>query len=333
MDWNIIIPISIFISDIILAWFCYKLGCRTVKPIEDINDKILDRRRELEDDILYLENKKSELEERNNSLDNDFNLLSHNYCVKKQEKILLDNELDLKKEQKKEIQDFIDQSEKLANEKAEAIYEKRYNELKQEYKARYIDLHSILQQNENLIKEQENELKSLQETRAAAITAARKEKEIQENKDDYCLILPIEEANDITILRGVIKKITKPRAILMAIWQAYYQPIAKKKFPQILGKADICGIYKITNQQTGECYIGQARDCKKRWYEHCRCGIGIDTPQGSQLYNAMLEYGLDAFSFELLLECDSSQLNEKEKYFIELYNSNIVGYNINKGVN
>lgn len=331
MDWNIIIPISIFISDIILAWFCYKLGCRTVKPIKDINDKILDRRRELEDDILYLENKKSELEERNDSLDNDFNLLSHNYYIKKQEKILLDNELDLKKEQKKEIQDFIDQSEKLANEKAEAIYEKRYNELKQEYKARYIDLHSILEQNENLIKEQENELKSLQETRAAAITAARKEKEIQENKDDYCLILPIEEANDITILRGVIKKITKPRAILMAIWQAYYQPIAKKKFPQILGKADVCGIYKITNQQTGECYIGQARDCKKRWYEHCRCGIGIDTPQGSQLYNAMLEYGLDAFSFELLLECDSSQLNEKEKYFIELYNSNIVGYNINKG--
>lgn len=333
MDWNIIIPISIFISDIILAWFCYKLGCRTVKPIEDINDKILDRRRELEDDILYLENKKSELKERNDSLDNDFNLLSHNYYIKKQEKILLDNELDLKKEQKKEIQDFIDQSEKLANEKAEAIYEKRYNELKQEYKARYIDLHSILEQNENLIKEQENKLKSLQETRAAAITAARKEKEIQENKDDYCLILPIEEANDITILRGVIKKITKPRAILMAIWQAYYQPIAKKKFPQILGKADVCGIYKITNQQTGECYIGQARDCKKRWYEHCRCGIGIDTPQGSQLYNAMLEYGLDAFSFELLLECDSSQLNEKEKYFIELYNSNIVGYNINKGVN
>lgn len=333
MDWNIIIPISIFISDIILAWFCYKLGCRTVKPIEDINDKILDRRRELEDDILYLENKKSELEERNDSLDNDFNLLSHNYYIKKQEKILLDNELDLKKEQKKEIQDFIDQSEKLANEKAEAIYEKRYTELNQEYKARYIDLHSILEQNENLIKEQENKLKSLQETRAAAITAARKEKEIQENKDDYCLILPIEEANDITILRGVIKKITKPRAILMAIWQAYYQPIAKKKFPQILGKADVCGIYKITNQQTGECYIGQARDCKKRWYEHCRCGIGIDTPQGSQLYNAMLEYGLDAFSFELLLECDSSQLNEKEKYFIELYNSNIVGYNINKGVN
>jgi len=95
----------------------------------------------------------------------------------------------------------------------------------------------------------------------------------------------------------------------------------------------VCGIYKITNQQTGECYIGQAKDCRKRWYEHCRCGIGIDPPQGSQLYSAMLEYGLDSFSFELLLECSPEELNEKEKYFIELYNSNIVGYNISKGVN
>jgi hypothetical protein len=47
----------------------------------------------------------------------------------------------------------------------------------------------------------------------------------------------------------------------------------------------------------------------------------------------MQEYGLDVFSFELLLECDSTQLNEKEKYFIDLYNSNVVGYNIIKGSN
>ena len=45
----------------------------------------------------------------------------------------------------------------------------------------------------------------------------------------------------------------------------------------------------------------------------------------------MLEYGLDNFSFELLLECSPQELNEKEKYFIELYNSNIVGFNIVKG--
>lgn len=326
MDWNIIIPIGIFISDIILAWFCYKLGCRTVKPIEDKNNEIEIYKKELEDNISYLKDEEAELKYQNKCLDEKFEQTTKELIHAEEKRKLLDGE-------NKKTLDFIQQSEQLAKEKAQAIYENELAEWNKRFKVVQEYQSEYLNKLEEDIYKVENELKSLKDTKAAAIAAAQKEKEIKENKDDYCLILPIEEANDITILRGVIRKITKPRAILMAIWQAYYQPIAKKKFPQILGKADVCGIYKITNQQTGECYIGQARDCKKRWYEHCRCGIGIDTPQGSQLYSAMLEYGLDAFSFELLLECDPSQLNEKEKYFIELYNSNIVGYNINKGAN
>ncbi len=119
----------------------------------------------------------------------------------------------------------------------------------------------------------------------------------------------------------------------MAIWNGYYQPIAKVKFPKILGKQDVCGIYKITNQKTGECYIGQAVDVRKRWYDHAKAMIGIDTPQNNLLYAAAQKYGLDDFTFELLLECKSNELNEKEKYFIELYNSNTFGYNKTAGNN
>lgn len=117
----------------------------------------------------------------------------------------------------------------------------------------------------------------------------------------------------------------------MAIWNGYYQPLAKSKFPKILGKQDVCGIYKITNWKTGECYIGQSVDVRKRWYEHAKAGLGIDTPAGNKLYAAMQEFGLDDFTFELLLECKPEELNEKEKYFIELYQANIVGYNGNAG--
>lgn len=176
----------------------------------------------------------------------------------------VEKQKELIEESNKQAQEFISQSEQLANEKAKAIYEKRYDELEHEYQGYKRDLQSIIDRNKDKIQEQEQKLKSLQETRAAAIAAAQKEKQIQENKEDYCLILPIEERNDINILRGVVKKIAKPRSILMAIWQAYYAPIAKKKFPQILGKVDVCGIYKITNQETGECYIGQAVDVRRR---------------------------------------------------------------------
>ena len=325
MNWNIIIPVIIFITDAILAWFCYTLGCHTAKPIQDSNQKFWEERKLLKKDIDTLNNIHQNLADEVAKSANKINSMQDQLFSIKKEKEFIE-------ESNKQAQEFIAQSERLATEKAEAIYEKRYDELKQEYKARYMDLHSILEYNENLIKEQKNELESLQKTRAAAIAAAQKEKEIQENKNDYCLILPIEYSNDVKILRGVAKQIAKPRSILMAIWQAYYAPLAKKKFPQILGKTDMCGIYKITNQETGECYIGQAVDIRRRWMDHCKAGLGIDTPQGNQLYAAMQQYGLDSFSFELLLECESKQLNEKEKYFIELYNSNAIGYNGNKGV-
>ena len=45
----------------------------------------------------------------------------------------------------------------------------------------------------------------------------------------------------------------------------------------------------------------------------------------------MHEYGLHNFSFELLEECSREELDEKEKNFIEIYDSKNFGYNITKG--
>jgi group I intron endonuclease len=80
------------------------------------------------------------------------------------------------------------------------------------------------------------------------------------------------------------------------------------------------------------CYIGQAVDLARRWKDHAKCGLGIDTPASNKLYKAMIEDGLWNFSFEILEECPSAQLNEKEKYYIQLYKSYEFGYNSNKGI-
>ena len=99
---------------------------------------------------------------------------------------------ELIEESNKKAQELIAQSEQLANEKAEAVYEKRLDELMHEYQIYKRDLQSIIDRNNDKIQEQEQELQSLKDTKIAAIAAAQKEKEIQKSKNDYCLILPIE---------------------------------------------------------------------------------------------------------------------------------------------
>lgn len=56
-------------------------------------------------------------------------------------------------------------------------------------------------------------------------------------------------------------------------------------------------------------------------------GLGIDTPVGAKLYQAMKAEGVHNFTFELLETCPAAQLNEKEKFYIDLYQSKDFGYN------
>ena len=151
------------------------------------------------------------------------------------------------------------------------------------------------------------------------------------NKDNYRLLPSQSDLADARRLEVVKRELNKPRILSMLIWKTYYQPIAQKQFPIILKAKTKCGIYKITNIITEECYIGQAVDMYRRWSDHCKCGLGIDTPPGNKLYKSMQEYGLENFTFELIEECPQSELNEKEKYFIELYQTNIYGMNSTGG--
>ena len=183
-----------------------------------------------------------------------------------------------------------------------------------------------------LIEDEKAKLNHLKQTYKAAIEADMISEKDKAEKDTYRLNISDLDQQDIQILRNIKYQISKPRIIDMLIWQNFYQPIAKTKFPLILGSKVITGIYKITNLNDNKCYIGQAVDVRSRWLEHCKYGLGIDTPQGNKLYQAMLKDGLENFTFELLEECPPELLNQKERFYIELYNSCNFGYNTLKGV-
>ena len=175
------------------------------------------------------------------------------------------------------------------------------------------------------------ELSKLRSTKAATIEAFQREEAIKNQKDLYRINLSESDENDIKVLQSIECRLNNPRVLRMLIWQTFVQPITKKKFPQILGSKKVTGIYKITNIKDEKCYIGQGADTYKRWSEHCKCGLGIDTPQGNKLYAAMREDGISNFTFELLEQCTSEELDEKEKFFIEVYNSVDYGYNSQQG--
>lgn len=49
------------------------------------------------------------------------------------------------------------------------------------------------------------------------------------------------------------------------------------------------------------------------------------------LYLAFKKYGLENFSFEIIEECNPEELNKKEIFYIQYYNSYKFGYNQNEG--
>lgn len=93
-----------------------------------------------------------------------------------------------------------------------------------------------------------------------------------------------------------------------------------------------CGIYKIENLINGHCYIGQSINIEERWREH-RKSINNTEDWSRSIYQAIRKYGLENFSWEIIEECSKNELDEKETYWIDYYNSYKNGYNQTMGGN
>ena len=178
------------------------------------------------------------------------------------------------------------------------------------------------------------ELDSLKATRDAAIEAARKELEIEKEVEKYCIQLSEDEIHDINYIDSVRHNLKYPEILGKLIWQVYLQKKYKTLVANILGKEQVTGIYKITCRTTKESYIGRSVDVGKRWGEHIKAGCGaVQISSTNKLYTTMRKYGVQDFTFELLEECSSEELPKKEAFFIELYSSDTLGLNSQKGNN
>lgn len=94
------------------------------------------------------------------------------------------------------------------------------------------------------------------------------------------------------------------------------------------------GIYIIKNKVNNKVYIGQSVDIDKRIKKHFNL-LENKTHYNEHLQNAFNKYGRNNFFVDVLEECPVEKLNEREKYYIQLYDSATreKGYNIEYGGN
>ena len=90
------------------------------------------------------------------------------------------------------------------------------------------------------------------------------------------------------------------------------------------------GIYKILNRVNGKVYVGQSVNIIERWKQHGYKAFNQnELAYNSAIHAAFRKYGLENFELKVLEECLVSELDERERYWIqELDCLTPKGYNI-----
>ena len=177
----------------------------------------------------------------------------------------------------------------------------------------------------------ESNIKDISQKLAAAKAAQLREREIEEKEEFYKLTISEQDLADVKRLLELRFSFRNTNLMSKLVWSEYFLKITNQLCTRILKDKTVIGIYKITNLVTKQSYIGQSVDIASRWKQHIKCGLGIDASHTNMLYNSMQKYGVWSFAFELIEQCPKEQLNEREKFYISLYQTDKFGYNMTQG--
>ena len=278
-------------------------------------------------------NKNKEQEQYKKQLENQLHILQVD------RNNLINSEIRKKEQLNKELLQFQEYRKKELNEnlqKEKKIIklnlQKINNQASQEIENIHKDLNSIKQSAIQQKQQIQNEINKIKSSLSAGVQARLREQEKKDKINFYKLSINDADLSDVKKLENLKSSFHNPVVLSKLIWTQYFQKQMTELCNRVFGKKQLSGIYKITNLITEECYIGQSVNVQQRMKQHCKCGLGIQASATNKLYNNMQKEGVWNFSFELLEECPKELLNEKEKFWIEMYQSNKFGLNTMKGI-
>ena len=154
---------------------------------------------------------------------------------------------------------------------------------------------------------------------------------IEEQQDFYRVQLPESSKHDLDILQSIRKELTKIDILDKLIYDNYVKKSVDEMVKRVLKGENPSGIYKIIRLKTGEIYIGKSVNVKDRWVQHAKSCYHCGTISHSILHTTMEKDGIENFTWELLEEVSKDKLGEREKYWIEFYDSKNFGLNERQG--
>ena len=244
---------------------------------------------------------------------------------------ILHNEQDKLNKQLKQKENNINSYYDALKTKGQRSFQNYQLQLCQKYDKTEKQFNSKIQQLNKQQTQVQNQLNQIKKVYAAATAARIREQEDQQKWSFYKIRLTDKQSTDIAKIQKWKQDLYDPTIVSKVIWSAYILKPTSDLCNRVLGSKPVCGIYKITNKATGEVYIGQSVNIAQRWKQHIKCGLGIDASSTNKLYNTMQLTGVWNFTFEVLEECSRDKLNEKERFWIDMYQSNKVGMNLTKG--
>ena len=250
------------------------------------------------------------------------------------------------REKEKLCDQLVEKEQQRIDEKVLAYSNKKYDEAEKEithyYALRQEAINKeVVQLENNYNTHKENldrdistlreELSDLKARREAYIEALKAEEKRQQDRAFYTINLTEENKEDIKILRSIEDKLHNSEALNRLIYDVFIKKPLGDLLLRIIGENTYGGIYKITNLDTQRAYIGRSTDIKKRLTEHVKGAFNISTIADQEIHRVMGREGVDKFSFEVLEKVEKEKLNEREKYWIDFYQTQSYGYNQNKG--
>ena len=149
--------------------------------------------------------------------------------------------------------------------------------------------------------------------------AALRQRELEEKEDFYSIQVPQNDRDDIKILQSMDLQLHNRNVIPKLIWELFIRRPTQEMIKRVTNGRECSGIYKVTNKQTGESYIGRSSNIPNRWQNHLKTAVGLEGAAASTFHTRLAHDGLWNYTWEILEEAPKEKLSEREAFYIELY--------------